>query len=350
MSHEIAVINGRSAMAYQGEDPWHKLGSVFSTEARTNIALAMEAANLNWNVETRPVYLADGRVNPFSLAVVRDVDDAIIGSVGPKTSLVQNKEAFGILDELVQDFGLEIETAGALYNGAQVWMLAKLPNSTEEIVPGDKVEGYTLIQHAHDNGHSLDGILVQTRVVCKNTMAAALAEHGEANTEKGRVFKVKKTKNVSFRVDEAAKTMSQLAAALRASNETLRSLARKSLTPREIAEFIEAVIPIKPVTVTANGKDAVRVDSKVLTERRKAIAALVFEGVGAKMANQFAAKGQATAWGAVNAISEYFDHVRPAEAQSASSKQKANQSALFGTNAQVKLLALAKARQLVAAA
>jgi phage/plasmid-like protein (TIGR03299 family) len=208
-------------MAYQGEDPWHKLGATFSVAARTNIALAMEAANLNWSVETRPVYLADGRENPFSVAVVRDVDDAIIGSVGPKTSLVQNKDAFGILDELVQDFGLEIETAGALYNGAQVWMLAKLPNSTEEIVPGDKTEGYTLIQHAHDNGHSLDGILVQTRVVCKNTMAAALAEHGAANTEKGRVFKIKKTRNVSFRVEEAAKTMGHLAAALRASNETL---------------------------------------------------------------------------------------------------------------------------------
>jgi phage/plasmid-like protein (TIGR03299 family) len=337
-------------MAYQGETPWHELGAEFSVAARTNIALAMEAANLNWKVDTQPVYLADGRVNPFSVAVVRDIDNAIIGSVGPKTSLVQNEDAFGILDELVQNFGLEIETAGALYNGAQVWMLAKLPNSTEEIVPGDKTEGYTLIQHAHDNGHSLDGILVQTRVVCKNTMAAALAEHGEANTEKGRVFKLKKTRNVSVRVGDAGKTMGQLAAALRASNETFRSLARKSLTPREIAEFIEAVIPIKPVAVTTNAKDAARVDSKVLTERRKAIAALVFEGVGAKMANQFAAKGQATAWGALNAVTEYFDHVRTAEAQTPSAKLKANQSALFGTNAQVKLLALAKARQLVAAA
>jgi hypothetical protein len=59
--------------------------------------------------------------------------------------------------------------------------------------------------------------------------------------------------------------------------------------------------------------------------------------------------GGVSLWGAINGVSEYFDHVRPAEAKSEATRLKANESALFGGNALVKQLALAEAQRLLGA-
>jgi hypothetical protein len=74
----------------------------------------------------------------------------------------------------------------------------------------------------------------------------------------------------------------------------------------------------------------------------------VFSGVGVEKATALTG-GDPNVWSVYNAVTEYFDHVRPAEASSVSGRQRANESALFGGNADVKALALVKARQLVAA-
>ena len=59
--------------------------------------------------------------------------------------------------------------------------------------------------------------------------------------------------------------------------------------------------------------------------------------------------GTVSAWGAYNAVTEYFDHVRPAEASSDAGRRNATIGALFGDAADQKLGAFTIARQLVAA-
>lgn len=67
------------------------------------------------------------------------------------------------------------------------------------------------------------------------------------------------------------------------------------------------------------------------------------------MANQLVPAGSLSAWGLVNAVTEYWDHVRPAEAGTASAKASAAKSAIFGEAYEVKTQALIIARELVAA-
>lgn len=349
MSHNIAVIAGQEAMAYQGMTPWHGLGKFMGNGARIDVQAAMIAANLDWKVDFKSHMVYDEAsksyvVNPFSKAVVRDIDNAIIGSVGAKTGLVQNREAFGILDPLIKDFGVTIETAGALGNGARVWMLAKMPEAIAP-VPGDDINGYFLIIHAHDNTHSLDGIPTPIRVVCQNTLQMAVFDAGGLHTSAGRAFKIKKTKNVGARVDEAAKFMKTMAEAMGAANKNFADMAAMKLNPQMLAQYIESVLPLPKDVKT--GKV---MDSDTITARRKTIAELVFTGKGVEMAGSDLTTGNTTLWAAYNAITEYFDHVRPAEAKSDSAKAKANMSAIFGTNAATKLIALSKAQKLVAAA
>jgi phage/plasmid-like protein (TIGR03299 family) len=344
MSHHIAQVAGKDAIAYQGAMPWHTLGTQLDPSVKTDLPAVLAAASLaNWNVELHKTYLADGRENPFNKAVVRTLDGQILAGVGPNTPVIQNERALGILEVLTKEFGATIETAGALYNGSRVWALAKFPGAVE-VLDGDAVEGYMVVVHEHGNSHSLDGIGTDVRVVCHNTLTAAIAKTGSIKGDKGRIFKIKKTSNADSRIDDAAEIVKQYTAALQARGETYASFAKKQLTPRQVAEYIESVFPL-PLKADGTEKDSVKI-----TERRKTVAELVFNGVGAELAGSNARTGETNVWAVFNAITEYFDHVRPAEAQKDSAKHNANVSALFGSNAAAKVRALVTAKELVAAA
>lgn len=346
MSHEIATINGQNAIAYFGSTPWHGLGQILTDGDRFDLDAAIRAAQLDWTVKTQPNFTLapDGVnyvVNPFSQAVIRESDHAILGSVGPNTEVVQNREAFGILEPLVHEYGFTIETAGALYNGSQVWLLVKAPKSIEP-VKGDTTDAYLLLRHAHDNTHTLEGIPTLIRVVCKNTSQAAVYAAGGNHTDKGRIFRIKKTTNVQGAVSAAKSFIKDFGKLLEETEHSLASLARTEISPAQIAQYIEDVFPF-PLKA---GKP---VDSKTVAERRQEVARQVFLSPGAVLAGSDLETGRTTAYAVLQAVSFYLDHIRPEEAKSASAKAKAEASALFGANAATKLLAQAKAYQLVAA-
>ena len=347
MSHDIAVIAGRVASSYIGQTPWWSTSNFeaieMTDEIATNVEKAAEAANLNWRVATQPHYLADGRVSPFSKAVVRDVDDAILGSVGVHTELVQNADAFDILQPLVDEFGARIETAGALGNGVRVWMLVRMPHRIEPVT-GDVIDGYGLLRHAHDNSYALELIPTLVRVVCNNTMQAAVLAAGGNQTSKGRIFRIKKTANVDSRVKQARTLAQKLGEAMKQSEQTFAKMAQTNVNPEQIAQYLEQVFPYSK---DATGKE---VYSKTTDERRKEVAKGIFTSPGAELAGSNLNTGATTAWAVLNAVTHYFDHTRPEEAKSLSARKKAQISALFGVNAATKLLAMSKAYQLVAAA
>lgn len=60
MAHNLATIGGRVAMAYQGETPWHQLGTRFPSIA--SIEQALTGASLDWTVRLEDLALvSDGR-------------------------------------------------------------------------------------------------------------------------------------------------------------------------------------------------------------------------------------------------------------------------------------------------
>jgi phage/plasmid-like protein (TIGR03299 family) len=327
MAHNIATINGRISMAYQGETPWHKLGT--RTPGMTSVEMAIDAGNLKWNVGLEPIYLADGRKVPERNAVIRDVDRAILGTVGDRYTPIQNAEGFGILTDACADHGITIETVGALDEGKRVFMLAKMP-TVITVTPGDDVRGYFLVSMSHDGTGSFYARPTPIRVVCQNTLNAAV------NAGVPDVLKLRHTASAPQRIAEARRMVSMMIAAMTQTGETFSSLARKRLSRAELIAYIETVFP-KP-----NEEKSV---STNLRNKREAIYMLALAGVGAEMAGS-QHDGSTTVWGAYNAVTEYFDHVKPAKSSNA---MESNVSALFGAGASMKLNALAVARELVAA-
>lgn len=329
MPAEIGEYNGQVTMAYQGATPWHQLGHRMT--GTPDVAAALAAANMEWEVATQPLFLKDGREVDSAQAVVRD-DGAILGTVGSQFHPIQNSDAFGVLSDACAEHGVTIEAAGALGTGARTWMLAKMPESIEP-VPLDRINGYFLICNGHDGSLAYGARPTPIRVICQNTLNTAL-RHGKD------VIRIRHTKSAKDRITEARRLVTGMVAALTEAGETFAALAARQMTPTEVADYVAKVIP------NPTPEEAI---APILADRRRTMAALVWGGKGAALAGS-KSDGSTTAWAAYNAVVEYFDHVRPAEAKSDSGTRNANESAIFGGNQAIKVTALKTARELVAAA
>jgi hypothetical protein len=77
MAHELAMTNGRAAMAYFGETPWHRLGKKLDGPATA--AVAMDEAGLNYDADLVPLYTVSGVFVPQRRAVVRSDNVDVLG-------------------------------------------------------------------------------------------------------------------------------------------------------------------------------------------------------------------------------------------------------------------------------
>lgn len=83
MSHDLATTNGRTAMAYYGEKPWHGLGTELDAPATAEEAIA--AAGLDFVVNRAPLVTQDGTPVPQRKAVVRSDTNQVLGVVGDQS-------------------------------------------------------------------------------------------------------------------------------------------------------------------------------------------------------------------------------------------------------------------------
>lgn len=206
MAHGIMEHDG--AMFGEGKAAWHGLGVV--VPGLKTASEAVQLAGLGWGVGKDPLYrflpatgdnlpdaalvhiaaLRDLKI-PISVGKMRalaawvatvredlDFDNPAsdLGVVNETYQPIQNVAAFDLVDRIVGGLGAEYETAGSLFNGKQVFLLAKCPKNLQ--IGDDVIRPYLLCSTAHDGSKALELKLVLERVVCHNTLSVALAEGG----------------------------------------------------------------------------------------------------------------------------------------------------------------------------
>jgi phage/plasmid-like protein (TIGR03299 family) len=326
MPAEIANIvdNGAEAtmMAYQGETPWHKLGTPMT--GKPDVPAALAAAHLDWNVVLKSMYyrVGDKAIKvPSRRAVVRDTDGQLLSTVGGDYHPFQNTQAFSVLQPACEQLGVTIETAGALGKGDRVWMLAKLPEVTQPVL-GDKIEQFILVLTGHNGWTGWSSRGTDVRVVCQNTLSMA--------TRNSKAFiTLRHTESAAEQFDQVAEVVTKSIASAKERAESYAKLAARQLTPDELLAYVTDALDL--------GDDP----NPVATRRRDKVIELAAAGKGAEFA-------MGSLWNAFNALTEYVDHVRPAEAKNVRTIKQANESALFGTNMKVKQRALVLANRLAA--
>lgn len=156
------------------EMPWHGLGRILQ-EAPATIDEGLVAAGLDWEVEMVPLYHGAGdRLSTKEVenlvAIQRASDKQFFGITSKKYKILQNREAFAFVDNLL-DKGAKFETAGALGNGERVWVLAKMEPYN---ILGDEIANYLLLSTSHDGTSAVRVNSTNVRVLCQNTLNLAL--------------------------------------------------------------------------------------------------------------------------------------------------------------------------------
>jgi phage/plasmid-like protein (TIGR03299 family) len=144
MSHEVET------MAYAGATPWHGLGTPLADEDLYDWEKASVKAGLNWEAERVPLVTADTQDKVSHFAIRRKTDGKILGAVGKKYTILQNKDAFKWFQPYLEAREASLETAGSLKEGSRIFVLAKLSRDPIVVAAGDEVLKYLLLSHSHD--------------------------------------------------------------------------------------------------------------------------------------------------------------------------------------------------------
>lgn len=298
MAHKITDTD---TMFSVGETPWHKLGTVL--EHPPTIAEAMAKANLDWGVAVEQNYtkLNGEYVETPSRSVIKvsTVDGVehreLLASVGPAFVPLANAKAFEFFQPWIDSGRVTLETAGTLQGQTRVWILAKIKSDPIVIGGDDTVEKYILLAHAHDGTLAIHAGLTPIRVVCNNTLSAALGidpVSGRRVRKPNDIFRVLHRDNAEERLKGVAEMIEKIDQRLTAAGESYRFLASKSVTGGDdrIVEFVAGAFQ----QTTEAAKKGRRVAE---------IAELFARGQGQDLDT-----AHGTYWGLWNALSEYQTH------------------------------------------
>jgi len=311
MAHELDFnANGTAAMFSVKETPWHRLGEVLAEAP--SFEEAMEKGGLNFEVETTPmrtlvpVNESGDTIEvevPNHRAVVRMDRKTVLGVVGPSYHVLQNRDAFRVLEPLV-DAGLAtIETGGTLRKGRDVWMQTKW-NLTDPMVTevlGSEVQPYALISNNHSGDRQVDLRETPIRVVCANTLGFALAD------KLARAIKVRHRANVKERVvDAATELFANVTARYQKIAEQYALLKQTTLDEQMFAMLVlDVIAPLPDASKVAERKDNI---AKAAFERAMARAEAKRTRLTYLWENGDGHTGNHSAWEGYNAATQSLDH------------------------------------------
>jgi phage/plasmid-like protein (TIGR03299 family) len=232
MAHEVET------MAFAGQVPWHGLGTPLTEEDLFDWTKACEKAGLSWDVELTPLVTADTNATVAHRGVRRTSDGRVLGVVGPRYHVLQNRDAFKWFQPFLDAREATLHTAGSLRNGSRVWVLAKLNREPLVIAPGDEVEKFILLSHGHDGSLAVRVGFSPVRVVCANTLA--LAHRADAS----QLIRVRHSKSLTDNLANIQEVMNLANEAFEATAEQYRLLARKDINQADLRKYVRRVLKV----------------------------------------------------------------------------------------------------------
>lgn len=244
---------------------------------------------------------------PNAFATYRTDINMPLGIVKERYTEVQNKEAFTFFNNAIGKDKALWETAGFFGNGERIFVSAKLPNNIE--VKGDTVDNYLVFTTSHDGSSGVKILFTPIRVVCQNTLNAAIKHTTN-------YVSFKHTQSVHQNIDSAKELLGICEKQRIMLAEEYNAMGKIYLNDKEAQNVFASLIlsedEIAKVKNTGHTIEQVIIKSwQALNDTeisvRKAnmlsdINSYYFEGIGQK---QFIG----TAWGVYNAVTGYYSNV-----------------------------------------
>lgn len=298
MAHQIDMTTGRPAMAYVGNKPWHKLGQELAAGATIEEWIA--AAGMGFEIKRADVQFEAAGAEALTTWASKNVlyrGDTLapLGVVSNKYQIVQPAEVLEFFRDLTEDMGFTLETAGVLFDGARFWALARVTDDVAMLDSKDRVGGYLLLSTSADGTLATTARFTTIRVVCNNTLSIAI--NGKAQ--------VTITHAGEFNHDAAKAALGLDADKLQGGfSDALDGLRRLAAKPVTLNDSIEATMRLFDHDMANMTPEQIAKAAK--TRQVKTIGDMAITGnglVGADMKG-----GHGTAWGWLNAVTQFVDH------------------------------------------
>lgn len=283
MSHAV------ESMFSVKERPWHGLGTIL-TEA-PSIQEGIIYAGLDWEVKTEKLKTETGIDVTTKNAVVRQDNQSILGIVGNQYKPLQNKDAFNFFEPFIENNMATLETAGSLYNGAIVFILAKINSDNIVVNDEDQIEKYILLSNSHDGSQALRIGYTPIRVVCNNTLQMA------TTSDKSQLIRLTHRKDIISNMEDLRATMDLINQQFIATEEQYKELAKKDINGLDLHRYVRKVFSQKKLEALLDEEK----QEELETGRKKIIA---------RVEEIFQAEPKHNAWTLYNAVNYYLNHER----------------------------------------
>ena len=310
-------------LAYVGQVPWHGLG-VQVPEGATGAEM-LQLAGLNWKVQRRNIAMRAGDgsgkmlIDPLKgyRAIVRQDTNRVFQVATERYFPVQNEQIVEFFRDYCEAGNATMETVGAINGGSTVWALAKV-KADADLSDEDKLKGYLLLATAHDGSIKTIGQPTVIRVVCNNTLSAAISEKSKAR------FAMKHTRKWSAEVAKEAKAIMGMAIEqIQETNALAAQFTKIRLDEKDWFKFVSDLSGTKEEPTVAVADDIEDVSQEAMDaaiahldiepdfdlDKLNRVGKAIYEStLTAPGQDLSTAKG--TAWGVLNGVTHFVDHVR----------------------------------------
>ncbi len=287
--------------------PWDFVTGVADVHEAKNHNEVLSLSHLDWTViQRRLFYTMDDVVyDTGKLMNVRATDGAQLGLVSEDYSLVQNSEAFEVLD-YVTGIDLEVERAGSFAGGKVVFVEAKRPEDMS--VLGDRISRYVLFVNTFDGSGAMKVILTNIRVICRNTLNAAI---------KGaeRVVSLLHRGDLSSKIDDMRRVFTTAAIYEDAFKADAENLAKIKVSREGVNKILDVLFPYcDPVSQKRKFENTLRMRDSFMACYNEA--------------DLYDMRGNA--WGVYNAMSDMIYHNRNVVRSTARTAERPMAAAIGG--------------------
>lgn len=259
---------------------WNGIGT--SIREASSIDEALKISNLDYEVVKVPVYLSTGYKIPDTYATKKKGTNDTFGIVGKDFTIVQNKDAFSFVDSIIPE-GLTFEKAGE--TSWMNYIIASLPS---QYVLNDEMKPYIIFQNSHAGTSTLRAAICPLRIVCSNQFSMAF--RGAENK-----VVLRHTSSVIDRLNAAKDVMSLTASYMSRFSAKAEKMAMIKVSDDQVKKVVDQYFVIDEAASTR------KINS--MEDKRT----LFLNAYNVEDNQNF--KG--TAWGMVNAFSDYITHVEP---------------------------------------
>lgn len=261
---------------------WHAIGK--DVRECKSMEHVLRASGLDYEVTKYPILAHTGEVIPNRFITTRNNDGHMYDVVSDKFQIVQNRDAFDFVNYMGDD--LTFEKAGETSNG-MVYIIGKLP---EVDILGDAFTPHVIFRNGFSGKVKITAAICPLRIVCQNQFNFAFKNTQNAVT-------IRHVGNAEAKLQEAREVLKLSADYMAGINAMANQYVGVKLTPDQLEKVTNQMFPMANIESMNSFK----------RHQLEAARAAFVNAYNADDNGNF----RGTAWGLVNAYTDYITHKVP---------------------------------------